>query len=135
MTAEWKPAPADIAATREARRSGNLRSLLRQSITEGKARLVSAPATSWPVSGKRSDVNGITCPHCAAGPDQRCHLKTRDKTLSAPHPQRINLWAQTVACCTTCQATPGQPCHFDGMPLPGDAVHPTRYQEAEATAA
>ncbi|UPZ27707.1 hypothetical protein MUK60_07645 [Streptomyces sp. LRE541] len=135
MTTDWTPALTDIAAMREARRNGNLRGLLRQSIADGKARLESAPATRWPVSGKCSDVGGITCPHCSAGPGQRCHLKTRDKTLAAPHPQRVALWARTVACCPTCQATPGKPCHLDGMPLPGDAVHAARYQEAEVTAA
>jgi hypothetical protein len=134
VTADWKPKPADIAATRAARKAGNFRTLLRQGITDGRARLESAPAKSWP-SGRRRDVNGITCPHCSAGPDQRCHLRTRDKTLPAPHPQRLTLWAQTVACCPTCQAAPGTGCHVDGMPLPLSTVHAARYQEAERTAA
>jgi hypothetical protein len=134
VTADWKPAPSDIAATRAARKAGNFHTLLRQQIGEGKARLGSDPAKAWP-SGRRRDVNGITCPHCTARPDQRCHLRTRDKTLPQPHPQRLALWAQTVACCPTCQAAPGQRCHLDGMPLPADAVHAARYQEAEATAA
>lgn len=134
MTADWTPQPADIAELREARRNGGLRNLLRQQIAEGKARQGSAPAKTWP-SGRRRDANGITCPHCGAGPDQRCHLRTRDKTLPAPHQQRLALWAQTVACCPTCQATPGQRCHLDGMPLPAGTVHAARYQEAEATAA
>lgn len=132
--ADWTPAPTDIAAVREARRNGSLRAQLRQQIGEGRARLGSEPAKSWP-SGRRRDVNGITCPHCGAGPDQRCHLRTRDQTLPAPHPQRLALWALTVACCPTCQAAPRTGCHHDGMPLPAGAVHPARHQEAEATAA
>ena len=134
MTADWKPEPADIAAMREARRSGSLRSLLRQQITEGKARLESAPAKNWPVSGKRRDVNGVTCPHCGASIDQRCHLRTRDKTLP-PHQQRLATWAQTVACCPTCQSGPGTRCQIEGMPLPAGTVHAARYTEAERTAA
>lgn len=134
MTADWNPDVADIAAMREARRNGTLRSLLRQQITEGRARLDAAPAQSWP-SGKRRDVHGITCPHCGAGIDQKCHLRTRDKALPSPHQQRLALWAQTIACCPTCQAAPGQHCHLDGMPLPANTVHPARNQEAETTAA
>jgi hypothetical protein len=135
VTADWMPEPADIAAMREARRSGSLRSLLRQQIGEGRARLESAPAKRWSVSGKRRDLNGVTCPHCQAGPDQRCHLRTRDQTLPKPHQQRLAAWAQLVACCTTCQAAPGQRCHLDGMPLPAHTVHAARYQEAEEVAA
>jgi hypothetical protein len=133
-TADWTPAPTDIAATREARRNGSLRAQLRQQIGEGRARLDAAPAQRW-ASGIRRDQNGVTCPHCQAGPNQRCHLRTRDQTLPAPHQQRIDLWAQTVACCTTCQAAPGQRCHLDGMPLPAGTVHPARHQDAERTAA
>lgn len=135
MTAgDWKPEPSDIAATREARRNGSLRAQLRQQIVDGKARLGAIVVKEWP-SGKRRDVGGITCPHCGAGPDQRCHLRTRAKTLPGPHQQRLALWAQTVACCPACQATPGQPCHLDGTPLPDSTVHARRYQEAEVTAA
>ena len=134
MTTDWTPQPSDIAAMREARRNGNLRSLLRQQITDGKARLGAAPVKEWP-SGGRRDVGGITCPHCGAGLDQKCHLRVRDKTLPAPHPQRLAKWAQTVACCPTCHAAPGTRCHLDGMPLPPGTVHAARYQEAEATAA
>jgi hypothetical protein len=135
MTADWKPKPDDIAVTRAARRDGSFRTQLRQQISEGKARLGSAPAKSWPASGRRRDVNGVTCPHCGAGADQKCHLRTRDKTLPSPHSQRLAAWAQTVACCPTCQATPETPCHLDGMQLPAHTVHAARYQEAEATAA
>ncbi|MFG3660277.1 hypothetical protein [Streptomyces sp. NPDC047706] len=124
----------DAAQIRAARRDGSLRSLLRQQIAQGKARLGTTPVKEWP-SGRRRDVGGITCPHCGAGPDQRCHLRTRDKTLPEPHPQRLATWAQTVACCPTCQATPGERCHLNGAPLPPATVHAARYQEAEATAA
>jgi hypothetical protein len=130
---DWKPEPSDIAAIREARRNGSLRAQLRQQIADGKARLGTGVVKEWP-SGRRRDVGGITCPHCGAGPDQRCHLRTRDKTLP-PHPQRLAIWAQTVACCPTCQADPGTRCHVDGTPLPASTVHAARYQEAEATAA
>lgn len=131
---DWKPEPTDIAEIREARRNGSLRAQLRQQIGEGRARLEAVPAQRWS-SGIRRDLNGTTCPHCGAGPDQRCHLRTRAQTLPQPHQQRVALWAQTVACCTTCQATPGQRCHLDGMPLPAGTVHPARYQEAERAAA
>jgi hypothetical protein len=126
----------DIEAARiaAARRDGSLKSLLRQQISEGKARLGTAVVKEWP-SGRRRDVNGITCPHCHAGPDQRCHVLSRDKTLPQPHQQRLAIWAQTVACCTTCQAIPGQRCHADGIPLPPATVHARRYTEAEETAA
>ncbi|MFD5566604.1 zinc finger domain-containing protein [Streptomyces cadmiisoli] len=135
MTApDWTPQSGDIAATREARRNGSFRGLLRQQITEGKARLGAGVIKEWP-SGKRRDIGGTTCPHCGAGPDQRCHLRTRNQTLPAPHQQRIAVWAQTVACCPECQAIPGQRCHLDGIALPAATVHARRYQEAEATAA
>lgn len=136
MTAhDWNPAPADIAAIREARRNGTLSGQLRKQIADGRARLGSAPAKSWPTSGRRRDLNGVTCPHCGAGPDQRCHLRVREQTLPEPHDERLAAWAQLVACCTTCQATPGQRCHQNGMPLPPNTVHPARTQEAERTAA
>jgi len=124
----------DAAQIKAARRNGTLKSLLREQIAEGKARLGTAVVKEWP-SGRRRDVNGITCPHCHAGPDQRCHVLSRDKTLPKPHQQRLAVWAQTVACCTTCQATPGQRCHADGIPLPPNTVHARRYTEAEETAA
>jgi hypothetical protein len=132
--ADWRPQPADIAAIREARRNGSFRAQLSQQIAEGKARLGTIVVKEWP-SGRRRDIGGITCPHCGAGPDQRCHLRTRDKTLPQPHQQRLALWAQTVACCPECEATPGEPCHLNGAPLPAHTVHARRYQEAEATAA
>ena len=122
---------AQIAA---ARKNGSLKSLLRQQISEGKARLGTAVVKEWP-SGRRRDVNGITCPHCHAGPDQRCHVLSRDKTLPQPHQQRLAIWAQTVACCPACQVTPGERCHADGIPLPPATVHARRYTEAEETAA
>jgi hypothetical protein len=133
-TNDWEPQPADIAAMRQARRNGTLRAQLRKQITEGKARLGTMPAKEWP-SGRRRDIGGITCPHCGAGPDQRCHLRTRDKTLPQPHSQRLAAWAQTVACCPECEATPGQPCHLDGIPLPANTVHARRHQEAQEPAA
>ncbi|MEU9444619.1 hypothetical protein AB0D42_27810 [Streptomyces sp. NPDC048304] len=132
--ADWKPEPSDIAAIREARRNGTLRAQLRQQIVDGKARLGELVVKEWP-SGRRRDIGGITCPHCGAGPDQRCHLRTRDKTMPKPHQERLAIWAQTVACCPTCQAAPGERCHLDGSPLPHATVHARRYQEAEATAA
>jgi hypothetical protein len=126
----------DPAAIRAARKDGSLRTLLRQQIAEGQARRLTAAAPkAWPVSGKRSDARGITCPHCGAGPDQRCQLRTRDKTLPHPHQQRIAAWAQLVACCPDCEAAPGTPCHRDGIALPNGTVHARRYQEAEETAA
>lgn len=125
----------DASQIRAARRDGSLRGLLRQQIAEGQARRLAAAPKAWPVSGKRSDARGITCPHCGAGPDQRCQLRTRDKPLPHPHQQRIAAWVQLVACCPTCQAAPGAPCHLDGMPLPNGSVHARRYQEAEETAA
>ncbi|MEU1497339.1 hypothetical protein [Streptomyces sp. NPDC005732] len=134
MTTDWMPEPADIAAVREARRNGSLRAQLRQQISEGRARLAAAPPTRWS-NGTRRDLNGTTCPRCGAGPDQRCHLQTRDQASKQPHEQRIALWAQTVACCTTCQAALGQRCYLDGMPLPAGTVHPARHQDAERTAA
>lgn len=135
MTTDWTPDVTDIAATRDARRNGSLRALMRQQIAEGKARLDASPVKNWPASGRRRDVNGITCPHCGAGIDQKCHLRTRDKDLPGPHQQRLAAWAQTVACCPACQAAPGQHCHTDGMPLPVGTVHARRYTEAEVTAA
>ncbi|MFJ9740866.1 hypothetical protein [Streptomyces sp. NPDC101166] len=132
--ADWKPEPSEVAAIRDARRNGSLRAQLRQQIADGKARLGTIVVKEWP-SGRRRDVGGITCPHCGAGPDQRCHLRTRDKTLPEPHPQRLAAWAQTVACCPTCQATPGERCHLEGAPLPHATVHARRYQEAQETAA
>lgn len=124
----------DAARIAAARRDGSLKSLLREQIAEGKARLGTAVVKEWP-SGRRRDVNGITCPHCHAGPDQRCHVLSRDKTLPQPHQQRLAVWAQTVACCTTCQSAPGARCHNDGIPLPPNTVHAARYTEAERTAA
>lgn len=125
----------DAAQIKAARRDGTLKLLLRQQIAEGKARLGDAPAKNWPASGRRRDINGITCPHCHAGPDQRCHVLSRDKTLPQPHQQRLAVWAQTVACCTTCEVEPGQRCHNDGIPLPPNTVHPARYVGAEGNAA
>jgi len=124
----------DAAQIAAARRDGSLKSLLRQQISEGKARLGTAVVKEWP-SGRRRDVGGITCPHCHAGPDQRCHVLSRDKTLPAPHQQRLAVWAQTVACCPDCQVTPGERCHADGIPLPPNTVHAARHTEAERTAA
>lgn len=134
MTTDWTPSLDEVAAMREARRNGSMRGLLSKQIADGKARLGSIVVKDWP-SGRRRDVGGTTCPHCGAGPDQRCHLRTRDKTLPAPHPQRLAAWAQTVACCPSCEATPGERCNVDGIPLPINNVHPARYTEAERTAA
>jgi hypothetical protein len=134
VTTDWNPQPSDIAAMREARRNGTLRGLLSKQIAEGKARLGTIVVKDWP-SGRRRDIGGTTCPHCGAGPDQRCHLRTRDKTLPGPHQQRLAVWAQTVACCPNCQAVPGDRCNVDGIPLPLHTVHAARYTEAERTAA
>lgn len=134
MTTDWTPSLDEVAAMREARRNGSMRGLLSKQIADGKARLGTIVVKDWP-SGRRRDVGGTSCPHCGAGPDQRCHLRTRNQTLPAPHQQRLAAWAQTVACCPTCQATPGQRCHTDGLPLAPNTIHAARYQEAEATAA
>jgi hypothetical protein len=125
----------DAAQIAAARKNGSLKSLLREQIAEGKARLGTAVVKEWPHSGRRRDVNGITCPHCHAGPDQRCHVLSRDKTLPKPHQQRLAVWAQTVAGCPACQVGPGERCHTDGLPLPPATVHARRYTEAERTAA
>ncbi|MGW0920158.1 zinc finger domain-containing protein [Streptomyces sp. NPDC002755] len=134
MTADWNPSLDEVAAMREARRNGTLRQILRDGIAEGRARLEATPTPRW-TSGQRRDIGGTTCPLCKAGPDQRCHLRTRAKTHQQPHEERIAAWAQAVACCPTCQAAPGQKCHLDGMALPTNNIHPARHQEAEATAA
>ncbi|MEU5900630.1 zinc finger domain-containing protein [Streptomyces venezuelae] len=134
MSTDWQPTPADIDATRQARKSGDFKAALRQQIADGRNRLQPG-GSSWPVSGKRKDLYGISCPRCTAGPDQKCHLRTRDKALPKPHQQRIAAWAQLVACCPECDVAPGTPCRLDGFALPADTVHARRYQEAEEVAA
>lgn len=133
MTTEWSPSQDDIAATRNLRQAGNLKSALRQQIADGRAKL--QPATNWPKSRQRSDLYGMPCPHCGAGVDQKCHLRTRDKQLPQPHQQRVADWAQTVAACPECQVGAGTSCHVNGIPLPHGTVHARRYQEAEEVAA
>lgn len=133
MSTDWTPSQDDIAATRASRKSGDFKGLLRQQIADGRARL--QPETSWPASGKRSDLYGFPCPHCHAGIDQKCHLRTRAKQLPHPHQERVAKWAQTTACCPQCEVAPGTRCHNDGIPLPHGTVHARRYQEAEEVAA
>ncbi|MEU6768564.1 hypothetical protein ABZ916_39400 [Streptomyces sp. NPDC046853] len=134
MSTDWRPSAADIDATRQARKSGDFKAALRQQIADGRSRLQPG-GTSWQTSGKRKDIYGVTCPQCTAGPDQKCHLRTRDKALPKPHQQRMAAWAQLVACCPECEVGPSVPCHRNGHALVGDTVHARRYQEAEAVAA
>ncbi|MGW8679585.1 zinc finger domain-containing protein [Streptomyces sp. NPDC055817] len=133
MTFEWSPTQDDVAATRQLRQSGGLKSHLRQQIADGRTKI--QPATQWAESRQRRDLYGTPCPHCGAGVDQKCHLRTRSQQLPKPHPQRAAAWAQTVAPCPECQVGAGTPCHATGIPLPHGTVHNRRYQEAEATAA
>ena len=133
MTTDWNPTQDDIAATRNARKAGNFKNLLRQQIADGRAKLPSA--AHWPASRQRSDLYGFPCPHCGAGVDQKCHLRTRDKQLPHPHQQRVANWALTTAGCPECQVEPGTRCHTDGIPLLPGTVHARRYQEAEEVAA
>lgn len=133
MTADWTPTQDDIAVTRRARQQGSLRALLRQQIADGRTQL--KPESSWPVSGKRSDLYGFPCPHCQAGIDQKCHLRTRDRQLPKPHQQRVAHWARATSSCPECAVAPGAACHLNGIPLPHDTVHARRYQEAEEVAA
>ncbi|KMS79573.1 hypothetical protein ACH49_12155 [Streptomyces leeuwenhoekii] len=75
----------------------------------------------------------VPCPHCGAAAHRPCIVRSRNRVLAQPHPQRTSAWAQTVACCPQCQVTPTVPCHENGRSR--DTVHTRRYQEAEATAA
>ncbi|WP_420032295.1 hypothetical protein ACN2WE_05380 [Streptomyces sp. cg28] len=130
---DWTPTQDDIAATRQLRQAGGLKSLLRQQIADGRARIPAA--AEWPKSRQRRDLYAFTCPHCHAGVDQKCHLRTRSQQLPKPHPQRVAHWAEMTAPCPHCEVAPGTPCHVEGMALPNGSVHARRYQEAEATAA
>lgn len=131
MTADWYPSQDDVAVTRQLRQAGDFKGLLRQQIADGRARI--RPAT-WSASGRRADLYAFPCPHCRAGVDQKCHLRTRDRQLPKPHQQRVAHWAQTTASCPECQVGPTVPCHVDGIPLPHATVHARRYQEAEEVA-
>lgn len=73
----------------------------------------------------------IPCPHCGAKANRPCVLRKSGRILADPHPQRVNDWALTSACCPQCQVTPGTPCHDDGIPR--RTVHDRRIQEAETT--
>ena len=74
----------------------------------------------------------VPCPHCGAHAHKPCRLRTRDHTLTKPHPQRLDSWARITACCPHCQVEPGIPCHDEGQPR--TTVHARRHQEAEETA-
>lgn len=133
MSTDWQPTPDDVAATRQLRKTGDFKSLLRQQIADGRSRIPAA--AQWPKSRQRRDLYAFPCPHCGAGVDQKCHLRTRARQLPKPHPQRVAHWAEMTASCPQCEVTPATPCHVDGYPLPNGTVHARRYQEAEATAA
>jgi hypothetical protein len=75
----------------------------------------------------------VPCPHCHAPAGKPCRLKTRNRILPEPHPQRRSTWAQQTACCPECQVEPTTPCHDAGRPR--NTVHARRYQEAQETAA
>ncbi|MGW6531415.1 zinc finger domain-containing protein [Streptomyces venezuelae] len=82
---------------------------------------------------KAHPARSVPCPVCGAGEHQPCHLKTRNRTLTEPHPQRISDWALSTACCPACQVEPGIDCHDDGWARA--TVHDRRTQEAKDTAA
>ena len=82
---------------------------------------------------KHHPARAVPCPHCGAAAHRPCVLKTRNRVLTEPHPQRVSEWAQTVACCPDCQVTPTVPCHENGRARA--TVHDCRYTEAEETAA
>lgn len=133
MTTDWTPTQEDIAATRQLRQAGGLKGLLRQQIADGRSRIPAA--AEWPKSRQRRDLYAFSCPHCGAGVDQKCHLRTRERQLPKPHQERVTAWVQATASCPQCQVEPGTRCHSDGYPLPNGAVHARRYQEAEEVAA
>lgn len=85
-----------------------------------------------PLRGRRHPARSVPCPHCGAAAYQPCVVRSRDRVLPQPHPVRVSVWAQTVACCPECQVEPTAPCHDDGRVLA--TVHARRYQEAEAAA-
>ncbi|GAA4823887.1 zinc finger domain-containing protein [Streptomyces ziwulingensis] len=97
------------------------------------------PAAPMPESirhglrAKQHPARSVPCPHCGAHAHRPCTVRTRNRILTEPHPQRVSSWAQTVACCPDCQVTPTVPCHENGRSLP--AVHARRHQEAQETAA
>lgn len=132
MSRDWQPTQDDIAATRQLRQGGGLKAHLRQQIADGRTK--TKPA-HWPASRQRGDLYAFPCPHCGAGIDQKCHLRTRERQLPKPHPQRVAHWAQQTASCPTCQVEPTTPCHANGTPLQHGTVHARRYQEAEEIAA
>ncbi|MFJ4974167.1 hypothetical protein ACIP6X_02250 [Streptomyces coeruleorubidus] len=82
---------------------------------------------------KQHPARAVPCDHCGAAAHRPCIVRTRNRVLTQPHPQRISAWAQTVACCPDCQVEPTTPCHEDGRAR--STVHARRYQEAEETAA
>jgi hypothetical protein len=82
---------------------------------------------------KQHPARSVPCPHCGAHAHQPCHLRTANRQLVQPHPQRVSDWAQTTACCPECQVEPAIQCHDDGRAR--NTVHARRYQEAEEVAA
>lgn len=82
---------------------------------------------------KAHPARAVACPHCGAHPHKPCQLRTRNRLMTEPHPQRVSAWAQTAACCPECQVEPTVPCHDEGRAR--TTVHNRRYQEAEVTAA
>ncbi|GGV46124.1 zinc finger domain-containing protein [Streptomyces spectabilis] len=82
---------------------------------------------------KQHPARSVPCPHCGVAAHKPCRLRTANRLLTEPHPQRISAWAQTIACCPECQVTPTVPCHDDGRALA--TVHDRRQQEAQETAA
>lgn len=73
----------------------------------------------------------VPCPHCGAKAHQPCALRKSGRPLKDPHPQRLNAWALTTACCPECQVEPTVPCHDEGRAR--HTVHNRRHQEAEDT--
>ena len=75
----------------------------------------------------------VPCPHCGVPAHKPCRLRTKNRLMVEPHPQRVSDWAEATACCPACQVTPGTPCHEEGRAR--NTVHARRYQEAEEVAA
>jgi hypothetical protein len=82
---------------------------------------------------KQHPARSVVCPHCGAHAHKPCRLRTQNRLMAEPHPQRVSAWVQLSACCPECQVTPGTPCHEDGRALA--IVHDRRQLEAEVTAA
>ncbi|WHM30271.1 hypothetical protein OH540_09570 [Streptomyces sp. BPPL-273] len=82
---------------------------------------------------KQHPARSVACPHCGAAEHRPCMVRTRNRVLTQPHPQRASDWAQATACCPDCQVGLATPCHDEGRAR--RTVHARRYEEAEATAA